>query len=344
MNKTSNKTTIQKNEFDYFFVLLKNRKTILISCLVFAFVGFIYLFFYPKSYTSKSSFSVSLNDNINTIYGSYSLKTRDPLNYLSALEQNSFRDSVLKKVGVENLKNTRFEIKAKEVRNDPNALGVVYPSKFDFFVYGHKENDLKEVNETALSMFLVNIDKSIHEYMFTQFLSEKKIEIDNLNFNIKIKEKLITELKENLKTGVQIKTDKNSFDELIDDRLLNSLEGSERGLIISMMLNGDKGNEFYQETILSLQQVQLKVLNNNLDRNQLLLAKLMESNEKNELASLFDLPFSRSYFMHSNPELVTNSNSGRYLKLIIALLFLGLFISSSFVLVSSYYKHKYILD
>jgi hypothetical protein len=341
MNDTKRKTGLQKVEFDYFYVLLKNWKAILLSCVAFLLVGLAYIFILPKPYTAKSTLSVALNTDIHTNYGAYHLKTDNPLHYLKSLEQKKFKDSVLVKTESKNLNGITFEVKEEKIKVDTKISAETSPKKFDFIVYGEKKDKLVEINEQALSMFLINTDRNIQNDMYNQFSSGLKIQIDSFKFIIQSKEKLINELKRDLKSGVQIKTDKTNFKNLIDDRLINSLEGSERGLIVAMMLNGDKGNKYYQETMLSYEEVQLKILENSLERQDLLLKNLIETNEKGNLSTLFNLPFSNNYFLLSSAEVREVSYFSRDIKRIIIFLFFGLLISSSVVLISSYYKLKY---
>nr|WP_299201965.1 hypothetical protein [uncultured Brumimicrobium sp.] len=340
MAEATHNADMKKKEFDYFYTLLLNRKVIIIVSIAFALVASAYFLLRPGIYSAKSSFSISLNSKINTPYGLYNLKTIDPIHYLNALEETNFKKEVLNKLGGLNQDKFTFEFEAEEVKVGPQNTEVVLANKFDFMVSGSNPEKLVDVNETALTTFLENTDRKIQNDMYNQFIAEKRITIDNLQFAIDIKQKLIDELKEGLKSGVKVKTDKTNFKELIDDRLINSLEGSERGLIISMMLSGDKGNQYYQETILTVEEVQLKTMLNNLERQELLLTKLIENKENGTLSNIFNLPFSNSYYMLTSPELKTESDLINNLKKIIVFMVIGFFLSTTVVLMKSYYQFK----
>src|SRR5690554_260898 len=341
MDNTTRNTDNSKVEFDYLYLLLKSWKTILIFGLVFFVIGVLIVSFSSKIHTATSSFSITLKPNIATAYGSYDLKTKNPLHYLEKIEKNDFKEKVLIESGYESLKDIKFEIEEEEIKVDPKSSLPIPPEKFDFLVSGFEEKALPKINETAITLFLESMDRNIQNEMYNQFIAEKRITIDNLQFAIDIKQKLIDELKEGLKSGVKVKTDKTNFKELIDDRLINSLEGSERGLIISMMLSGDKGNQYYQETILTVEEVQLKTMLNSLERQELLLAKLIENKENGTLSSIFNLPFSTDYYMLTSPEVENVSALAGNLKKIIIFTFLGLFFSTSYVLAKGYYNMFY---
>src|SRR5690554_1614413 len=327
MSKFANKNNFQKVEFDYFYIILKYWKAIALSCLVFLLIGLTYLFITPKIHTSKSTFSINLKNEISTAFGSYYLKTENPLHYLSVLEQEEFKDSILVNTGYQHLKGVRFEIKEEEIKVDSKNPVPLLPQKFDLLVSGYKSEALPKINETALSVFIDNMDKNLHSNMFNQFSSDLNLQIDNLKFSIEIKEKLIAELKENIKGGSQVITSDENYRELIDDRLIKKLEGSERALIVSMMLSGDKRYEHYQESMLTIEEVSLKTMLNSLENKELLLAKLVENKNNGTLSKIFNLPFTNSYYMLTSPENEVASNLSGYLKTIIMFLFIGFFLS-----------------
>lgn len=339
---TSNsKSEAKDSGFDYFYTLLKGWKTITLVCLVFLILGVIYLFALPQSYTTKSTFSISLNKSITTSYGKYILKTRNPLHYLTLIEQKQFKDSVFRTLGVEKLNRINFDIEEEKILVNPKGTEIVLPNKFSFFVSGNEEDQLVDVNNRALEMFLNKMDNTLSDDMYEKFSSELKISIDELKLAIEIKEKLIKELKESHEGGIEIKTDKTNYQKLIDDRLINSLEGTQRGLIISMMLNADKGNQYYQETVLAVEEVQLKVSKNYLEKKELLLAKLTNNKENNTLSKIFGLPFSNNYLTLTTAENVKNSDFIKDLKKVAILLVLVFFITTTGVIVNGYYKFKF---
>lgn len=338
MNDTSNKANLVKKEIDYFYILIKNWKTIFLVSFLFVFISLIALVISPNPHTSKSSFSVSLKNKINTSYGTYKFISLNPLHYLSIINLSQFKDSVLNKAAYKSSANIKIE--EEKVIMVPNSLEPIYSSKFDFIVSGNEVDHLEDINNFAYSMFLENMDRKIQDDMYNQFSSELKIQIDSIDFAIQIKEKLVKELRETLKDGVQLQTDKFKYKDLVDDRLINSLDGSERGLIISIMLNGDKGNQYYQSIMLSVEEVQLKISRNNKEKTELLLNKLNMNKEEGTLSNLFNLPFSSNCFMLTPPEIQKNSEIGRYVKQSIAFFLLGFFISSTVVLGRSYYTLK----
>src|SRR5690554_747702 len=341
MDNTTRNTDNSKVEFDYFYLIIKNWKTIGITCLSFLFVAIIYIIIFSKVHTAKSTFSIALKGNVSTAYGSYDLKTGNPLHYLEIIEKEEFKEEVLVESGYEKLKGIKFEIEEEEVKVDPKTTIPLTPRKFDFLVSGYNKKALPEVSEAALTIFLESMDRNIHNDMFNQFSTDLNLQIDNLKFSIEIKEKLIAELKENIKGGSQVITSDENYRELIDDRLIKKLEGSERALIVSMMLSGDKRYEHYQESMLTIEEVRLKTMFNSLENNELLLNKLVENKNNGTLSSIFNFPFSTNYYMLTSPEVENNSNLSGNLKKIMIFTFLGLFFSTSYVLGIGYYNMYY---
>ncbi|WP_417265248.1 hypothetical protein [Brumimicrobium sp.] len=330
----------KKKEFDYFYTLLLHRKVIIIVSLALALLAAAYLLLRPEVYSAKSSFSISLNSKINTPYGLYNLKTIDPIHYLNALEETNFKKEVLNKLGGINQDKFTFEFEAEEVKVGPQNTEVVLANKFDFMVSGSNPEKLVDVNETALTTFLENTDRKIQNDMYNQFSSELQIQINNYGISIQIIEDLIAELKEGVNSQVQIKTSKTSLKELIDDRLINSLEGSERGLVVSMMLSGEERYRVYQQTILTIKEVKLKTMLNDLAKKELLLKNLKAAKENGNLSTLLSQPFSNNYILLTYPELKTESDLFNNLKKIIVFMFIGFFLSTTVVLMKSYYQFK----
>lgn len=340
MAEATHNADMKKKEFDYFYTLLLNRKVIIIVSIAFALVASAYFLLRPGIYSAKSSFSISLNSEINTAYGLYNLKTIDPTHYLNVLEATNFKEKVLNNVEGINRKKITFEVEAEEVKVGPQNTEVVLANKFDFMVSGSNPEKLVDVNETALTTFLENIDRKIQNDMYNQFSSKLQIQINNYGISIQIIEDLIAELKEGINSQIQIKTSNTSLKELIDDRLINSLEGSERGLVVSMLLSGEERYRVYQQTILTINEVKLKTMLNDLAKKELLLKNLKNSKESERLSSILGQPFSNNYILLTSPELKTESNLINNLKKIIVFMFIGFFLSTTVVLMKSYYQFK----
>src|SRR5690554_2361490 len=199
MSQEVNKTEQGSNEVDYFLVLLKNWKTILLSFTIFFVIGICVTIFIPQTFTSTSTFSVALKDELKTDFGVYKLKTTHPSHYLATLELNSFKDSVLEdRDDVSSLQKVSFQI--EEDKNSVSSANKdqVIPNKFDFTVSGPSKEELTQINNKALHFFLAEMDKNFQEDMFHQFSSELKTKIDHLQFAIDTKKKLIAELKKGL--------------------------------------------------------------------------------------------------------------------------------------------------
>lgn len=340
MNKDSKMKDSKSTDIDYFYLILKNWKTIFLSCLFFLLLGIAFLFFSPKLHTAKATFSVALKNEINTAYGIYELKTINPINYLTVIEQNQFKNNVLEKTGNLSTSGVSFEVEEEKLAFDPKSSDQATPNKFDLIVTGTDKEKLVEISSVALSTFLENTDNNFKNDIFNKFSSELKIKIDNLQFDIQIKEKLITDLNEALDKTQNITSDKSNLNELYDNRLINNLEGSERGMVISMMLNGGKGSQYYYKSVISYEEVQLKLLSTELGRQKLLLSKLIENNENGTLSNLFNLPFSSNYYLLTSPEVKQISSFSSNLKRLLIFIFIGFFISTSVVLVRSYYVLK----
>jgi len=340
MDKNAKMTDSKSTDIDYFYLMLKNWKTIFLSCLFFLLLGLSFIFFSPKLHTAKATFSVALKNEINTAYGIYELKTINPINYLTVIEQNQFKDNVLEKTGNQSESGVSFEVEEEKLAFDPKSTDLAPPNKFDLIVTGTDKEKLVEISSVVLSTFLESADNNFKKDIYNKFSSELKIKIDNLQFDIQIKEKLIADLNEALDKNTKITSEKSGINELYDNRLINSLEGGERGLIISMMLNGEKGSQYYYKSVISHEEVQLKALTTDLGRQKLLLSKLIESNENGTLSNLFNLPFSSNYYLLTSPEVKQISSFSSNLKRILIFVFIGFFISTSVVLVRSYYVLK----
>ncbi|PKR80308.1 hypothetical protein CW751_10680 [Brumimicrobium salinarum] len=326
-------------DFDYFIELIKNRKLILITAAVFLTVTLIYVFLLPKNVVSKSSFSISLDEQIETPYGIYKYKTRNPSHYTELLEKNSFKHSVCNKFGINNPKDVQFTVIEDEVKFDAKTSGVVYPKKYDLIVQGVEGDVLNNLNRSALNRFLSLTDSTILNDMYINFMSKLKNNVDDLMLEIASKQQFVEVLRKDNLSKSEVNTDKTNLNNLIDDRIVNSLKGSERGVLIAMLLNGEQGKHYYREMLLSYQEVELEVLKNQLVKSETLMEKLNDANETNQLSALFGGVFSSNFIQLTEGELQKmNGGLTRDLKFIFLALFLGLFLSSVFVLFRSYMR------
>lgn len=339
MPKATQNADMNKKEFDYFYTLLLHRKVIIIVSIAFALVASAYLLLRPEVYSAKSSFSINLNNKINTPYGFYNLKTIDPVHYLNALEETNFKNNVLNNVEGINRKKITFEFEAEEVKVGPQNAEVVLANKFDFMVSGTKPERLVDINEIALTTFLENTDRKIQNDMYNQFTSELQIQINSDIASIQMLEELVAELKEGLSKSVNTSSDSNPIPS-VDNRLINSLEEGEKGLIVSMLLNGGKGRMLFQEALLTSKEMQLKALLNDLAKKELLLKNLKAAKENGNLSTLLSQPFSNNYILLTSPEIKTESDLINNLKKIIVFMFIGFFLSTTVVLMKSYYQFK----
>jgi len=341
MSETTRNTEIKKEEFDYFYALIKNWRTILLISSCFLLVGLVSLFVTSKTHSSKSTFSISLNSQINTAYGSYNLKTLNPMHYLSFVELNQFENNVLAKVDQEGLTDVQFKIEEEKPVTSSNNLTPVYPNKFELIVSGNNEKYLNVINDFAIDELLSFTDKKIQTDMLNHFSSTLTFDIENLNFSIQIKEELINSLKDELNRNTENRNSVVSKNNVIDSRLLNSLAGDEQSLVVSILLNEEKGSEHFQMAILAIEEIQLRKMKNELNRKSLLLKKLVDAERSDNLNDLFPQPFGDSFMSLTPSEVQFLDGRSFFIKRVAIFLFLGLFISFSVVLLRSYYSLMY---
>ena len=243
MDHNSETSKQQENShFDYFYTLLKNWKTILLICLVAAIIAVLSVFLLSKSVIVKSSFTVSLDEAIETPYGTYKRNTINPIYYVATLEQKSFKDNVTNFLGVDG-KNVKLEVESEKVKQSNDQKEFRYPYKFDLIVSGSNKEELEQINETALNMFVKEIDKRTLLEMYNNFISHNKLAIKDLKLDIKLKKELIDTLEKAIENKESLNL--NSDKDFINRGLLNNFEDSERGIIISMLFNQGQGKDYY---------------------------------------------------------------------------------------------------
>lgn len=340
MNNNPNKTS-SKKDFDFFYILIKNWKTILVTCSVFLLIGLLYFVIVPKTYIAKSYFSIALSSRVQTAYGGYQMKTQDPMNYLATLGLRKFKDSVITKIGVSNPDDYKIEIRENKVNIPPNSTEVFYSDKFELNVSGREYDRLVEVSDELIKTFLKQTDYEIQKDMYKFFIADLNISIESLTFDITSKRELIKSIEEIIESNSGASTGKQAINDLANSNILSNMVGGEKGLIISMLLNEEKGSEYYQRAVLSIEELQLKVLENNLNRKKLLLSKLNENGMDGDLSHIHNSPFSTSYLSLTPSEIQPDEGIKGYIRRCAVFFFFGFFLSATVILIRSYYSFKY---
>ncbi|PWH86974.1 Wzz/FepE/Etk N-terminal domain-containing protein [Brumimicrobium oceani] len=335
--KINSKTFNAKNEFDLFYTIVKNWKPILIFSLAFSLVGIGYVFIIPKTYTSSTAFSISLDKTIETAYGNYPLKTQNPSHYLSLFDSRGFKDDVSKSFKKSELGEFRFKIIKERLDLPPNRKHLIFPSKFKLRVIGTNKTQLNSISDTAISSFLAITDKKLGEDMYHYYFSTLQQEVEKLQFNIQTKNSFIESLNIDTSNRGELSSESLTSLDSLKTRLLDGAQMNNNTLLISsMLLNEGKGAKNYLDAVLTVEQVELKKLQNELKNKKLLLDKLNDQEKK--LHGVFDKPFSNSFISLSVAELQEDKWLSNSIKQILIFFLAGFFIGSVVVSFRIYYK------
>ncbi|WP_107038137.1 hypothetical protein [Brumimicrobium mesophilum] len=343
MTENSPQTTNsnKKKEFDYFLTVINNWKLIFTVCLVLAIVSVSVFLIIPKPQQVKTSFAISLPQHISTAYGTYYLKTTNPEHYLAKVERKLFKERVLQSLGLADKKGLKLELGVDRQFLNSNMEVDKFPNKFDLVSSDPDASieDLVKVNKAALNKLLDESDASIIKDMVHQFKVILGVEISNLKFSIETKKELIADVKNELDLikGTSESASNNNIKKMADSYLLSNIEDGEKGIIISMLLNEDKGNEYYLTSMLSLEKVSLNRMVNGLSERERLLEKLKKNVENDNFNDMFKKPFSNSILVLSSSQPFDSEGSGSMIKIILIVLFVGFISSVSYVLVREYY-------
>lgn len=339
MNHNSKTSKNQGNaHFDYFYVTLKNWKTILIVCLVATVLGLLPMVLTTEPTMIKASFAVDLNKELISPLGTYKRKSVNPLHYVSRLEQESFKDSVLSGFNSVKKQGFKFIVESEPIEQLNDKSTFQYPYKFDFILSGKKKEQLIEINKKALKMFLQETDDRVSMDMYNIFKSNLRIKSNELSVEINLKEELIQNLEKTLNTDGIFKS--TSDGNHINKSLLSNLSVGENEVIVSMLLNEGRGSEFYLKSIISIEKIKRKELAIELKEAELLLSSLSKNKKNETLENIFSKPFSNSFFLLESPEKYTPENSNRYLRRMFIALFLGFVFSTTVILVRAYYADQ----
>ena len=198
---------------------------------------------------------------------------------------------------------------------------------------------MEQINETALNMFVKEIDKRTLLEMYNNFISHNKLAIKDLKLDIKLKKELIDTLEKAIENKESLNL--NSDKDFINRGLLNNFEDSERGIIISMLLNQGQGKDYYYNAMISIEKVSLKKSVNTLEKQEELYQELKENYENGTLQRIFIKPFSEDFSILQTAEEFTPENKNKYLKRILIAVFFGFVFSSTVILVKAYYADRY---
>jgi hypothetical protein len=329
----------KKKDFDYFFIVLKNWKFIVTICIASALISGALLILIPKSYFVKSSFAISLPKSILSASGNYAMKTINPNHYLSKVERELFKQKVLENLNLTGRESVKIVLASESPDFKQDANYEVYPNKFDLIISDNYKDSLVEINEEAISLLLNTTDETILEDMSSQFTVNLNIEISDLNREVQTKTELVLEYENQLDIiKGQQSSDRNNIDDIGDSRLLNNVEDEDKGLVISMLLNEEKGIEFFYSAIISLEKVRLNKLKNNLKEKEILITKLKACTEKEDYLTMFKKPFSSNFIMLSSAQFYEPIKSNGSIKFLILVVFISFIVSTTIVLVREYYN------
>ena len=324
------------NKFDLFYAIVKNWKPILLISLAFTLLGLIYVFTVPKTFTSSTSFSISINKSIETAYGEYQVKTQNPSHYLSIFESDKFKDGLSASCSESTIERCDFKIIQERIDLPPNREHLIFPSKFELRVIGTKKTKLSEISDTAISMFLSNADKKLQEDMCIFFTSTLKKDLEKLKLSIQAKNGFIGSFSGDSSKIKELNAERLRNKDTLKIKLLEESIHDQTLLISSMLLNEGKGAKNYLDAVLTIEKVELKKLQNEV-KNKLLLINNINQN-KDSLVTVFGRPFSGSFLTLSHSELKADDWFSKSLKKVLIFFFAGFFIGTVVVSFRVYYK------
>lgn len=331
-----------KKEIDYFYVILSKWKYIFLVSFVFAVIAVGAVLLTPRAKEVKSSFAIDLPSQIGTAYGTYYFKTTNPKDYLNKLEGFIFNKKIAESLGLDESVDFKLTVNYEALNNATNPEINVIPRTFDLVATSHdlELEELIKVNRKAIDLFIEETDQAILDDMVGQFRSVMEIDISNMRFKTETKQAFIESLQLKLDevkgTGV---TGSNNIRKMADSYLLSGIEDDNKGILISMLLNEDKGSEYYYSSLISMEKVGLKQLSNGLNERLRLREKLDRNVVDGNYSEMFDKPFSKHLLRLTEAQVPPEESRGG-VKIVLLAIFFGVILSSTVVLVKAYYRKQ----
>lgn len=334
-------TNGQNEEFDYFFVLLKNWKKILLTGLIFCFIGGVIVFFSSHNYSSQSSFVVDLPSTIHSVFGDYSLKTSNPQYYIDRMESNSFNHDLHSDLGIKESNQFLLKINTDEVKKISEDK-IIYPKKFDLTVTADRSKDIEKINNDAIALYLKEMDKFILHEAVTQFSRSLNKSIHQLKINIKNQAEFVDSL-----SFLELTNKYSATNTLEDQQKLAFQEpinnSTEKSILAAMIYSKGNGAQRYIHARLMLEKTTLVELRNSLIKDQTLLAKLTKESDEDRATILNHLFSNHFVVLIPAEKLKTNSLKSVIGKLFIAFI-IGVILISMFILIRTYYADKWMSE